>query len=806
MIKEFKERAKLSDDIDWLVLKENGMIINKNGSYQKSFKYRGFDLISYTEEQIKNLMERSNNLMKRIDENWTIHVEVRRKKANKYIESDFKYLAGKIIENERKEHFVGNNAEYYINEYYVTLTYLLPRDLENKMSEFFIEKKLEEIITDTSIEDFIKSFNRFFNLFKEIFLEAEELTPLETINYLHSCVSEKEYNVKIQKVPFALNNYLCDTPLLRNLPDLKLGKKYIKAITIVDLPNFTEPCILDELNNLPFEYRWVTRFIFLSKQQALKKLDKKYRATLQGKLSVITRIINELSGRDPEAGKINFDAVRKADEIDSQVTLTQGDYLSQGLYNSTIFLSDENKIDLDKKVEYLEKILENKGFIIIKETVNCREAFLGSMPGNIFNNQREPILNTLQFVHLFPITAIWNGEYTNKHLKAPALIFTETDNTNPFLLNLHVGDVGHTAVVGPTGSGKSVFLAMLYTQFMKYDNARVFIFDKGASSKVSTFANGGIFYDLGIDDISFQPLRGLGKLDDKVLTEAEEEKEKIRKNIELEWAFDWILDIFSAENKVLTPSQKEKIWSALELIAESEIEYRTLTTFSTFLADPELKEAISPYLITGPLGKYFDSNYENLQESTWNVFEMNQILNNKKALVPLLMYLFHKIEIQLNGDPTLLVLDECWAFFDNPVFADKIREWLKVLRRKNTSVVFATQELGDILNSPLFTAVNDACKTKIFLANPNAKTETYIETYKKFSLNEEEIDLIANATEKKDYFIKTSTGYARKFSLALGEKTLKLVASSRAEELARADEIKRNTNSPDEFTKEFLGI
>lgn len=806
MINEFKKRSKLSDDVDWLVLKENGVVLNKNGSYQKTFKYRGFDLISYTEDQIKNLVERSNNLMKRIDENWTIHVEVKRKKANKYIESNFQYLAGKIIEEERKEHFIGNNAEYYINEYYATLTYLLPRDIENKMSEYFIENKLEEIITDTSLEDFIKSFNRFFNLFKEIFLEAEELTAQETINYLHSCVSEKDIEVKIQKVPFALNNYLCDTPLLRNLGDLKLGETYIKAITIMDIPNFTEPCILDELNNLPFEYRWVTRFIFLSKRQALKRLEKKYRATLQGKLSFFTRVFNELSGRDPESGKINFDAVRKADEIDAQKTLTQGDYLSQGIYNSTVFLSDKSKANLDKKVEYLEKVLENKGFMIIKETVNCRESFLGSLPGNIFSNQRDPLLNTLQFVHLFPITAIWNGEYTNKHLKAPALLFTETDNTNPFLLNLHVGDVGHTAVVGPTGSGKSVFLAMLYTQFMKYDKAKVFIFDKGASSKVSTFANGGIFYDLGIDDISFQPLRGLGKLDDKVLTEAEAEKEKIRRNIELEWAFDWILDIFSAENKTLKPSQKEKIWAALELVANSEIEYRTLTTFSTFLADPDLKETLSPYLITGPLGKYFDSNNENLQESTWNVFEMNQILNNKKALVPLLMYLFHKIEIQLNGDPTLLVLDECWAFFDNPVFADKIREWLKVLRRKNTSVVFATQELGDILNSPLFTAVNDACKTKIFLANPNAKTETYIETYKKFSLNEEEIDLIANATEKKDYFIKTSTGYARKFSLALGEKTLKLVASSRTEELAKADEIKRNTNSPDEFTRQFLEI
>lgn len=806
MINEFKKRKKLSDNVSWLALTANGIVLNKNGSYQKTFRYRGFDLISYTEEQIRNLVERANNLMKRIEQNWTIHIEVRRKKANKYIESNFEFLAGKIIDEERKEHFIGNSSEYYVNEYYVTLTYLLPRDIEEKISGFFIERNINEIINDTSLEEFIKSFNRFLNLFKEIFLEVEELTSEETLTYLHSCVSEKDYNIRVPEVPFALNNYLCDTPLLRNLVDLKLGKKYIKPITIIGLPNFTKPCFLDDLNNLPFEYRWVTRFIFLSKLQALKKLEKKYKATLQGKINFLTRVFNELSGRDSEAGKINYDAIRRADEIDAQINLTQGDYLAQGIYTSTIFLSSENRHDLDKKIEFVEKILENKGFILIKETVNAKESFIGSLPGDIFSNIREPILNTIQFIHLFPITAIWNGEYINKHLKAPALLFTETDDTNPFLLNLHVGDVGHTAVVGPTGSGKSVFLAMLYTQFMKYKNAKVFIFDKGASSKVPTYANGGIFYDLGIDDISFQPLRALGKLDDKVLTEDEEELEKIRGNIELEWAFDWLIDIFEAENKTLTPSHKEKIWAALELVANSKIEQRTLTTFATFLADPELREALSPYLITGPLGKYFDSNEENLQDSNWNVFEMNQILNNRKALVPLLMYLFHKIEVQLKGNPTLLVLDECWAFFDNPVFADKIREWLKVLRRKNTSVIFATQELGDILNSPLFTAVNDACKTKIFLANPNAKTETYIETYKKFSLNEEEIDLIANSTEKKDYFIKTSTGYARKFSLALGKNTLKLVASSRAEELAEADLIKRQTNSPDEFTREFLQI
>ncbi|MGL5569271.1 MAG: ATPase [Cetobacterium sp.] len=801
MINEFKKRKKLSDAIPWLLLEKNGVVFNKNGSLQKTFKYRGFDLISSTGDQISNLTARANNLLKRIEKNWTLHVEVRRVKATEYIESDFEYLAGRLIEEERKEHFVGNNAEYYYNECYVTLTYLVPKDMETNISTFFVEKNIREFLQDTTLEDFNKNFKRFFNLFKEIFLEAVELDQEETLTFLHSCVSEKNHKIKVPEVPFALANMLCDTPLLRNLTNLKLGNKYIVPITIIGLPNFTEPCFLDELNNLPFEYRWVSRFTFLGKNTALNRLEQKYKSTMQGKIKFLTRVINELSGKDSDDGKVNLDVIKKADEIESQINLVRGDYLAQGYYVSTIFVEDESQQNLEKKVEYVEKVFENKGFTVIKESVNAKESFLGSVPGEIFSNMREPILNSIQFTHLFPITSIWVGDSWNKHLNAPPLLYTETDGTNPFFLNLHVGDVGHTAVIGPTGSGKSVFLAMLYTQFKKYKNSQIFIFDKGASSKVPTYANGGVFYDLGVDDISFQPLRNVGYLKDEI-----SEIEKTRVSQEMEWANDWILDIFEQENVILTPLQKEKVWSSLELISNSSLEQRTLTAFSNFLADTSMQEALSPYLITGSLGKYFDSDYENLKEnSSWNVFEMNQILNNKKALVPLLMYLFHKIEVQLTGEPTLLVLDECWAFFDNPVFAGKIREWLKVLRRKNTSVIFATQELSDIINSPLFTAVNDACKTKIFLANPNAKTEVYLETYKKFSVNDEEIEIIAEATEKKDYLIKTSTGYARKFSLALGEKTLKLVASSRVEELAEADYIfKTCGNSADEFTKKFL--
>ncbi|MGL5798376.1 MAG: zonular occludens toxin domain-containing protein, partial [Cetobacterium sp.] len=204
-------------------------------------------------------------------------------------------------------------------------------------------------------------------------------------------------------------------------------------------------------------------------------------------------------------------------------------------------------------------------------------------------------------------------------------------------------------------------------------------------------------------------------------------------------------------------------------------------------------------------GRYFDSDDENIEYQNWQVFEMAKIFNNKQALIPLLNYLFHKIESRLDGKQSLIILDECWMFFDNEIFSNKIREWLKVLRKKNTSVVFATQELGDILNSKLFTTILDACKTKIFLPNVNAEAENYIPVYEKFGLNRKEIEIIAKSTPKKEYYLKSELG-ARKFSLALKDKTLKLLTSSSLGEQNKAASIKSITKNSDEFTRLFLEI
>ncbi|EGN66680.1 conjugal transfer protein TrbE [Fusobacterium animalis 11_3_2] len=524
----------------------------------------------------------------------------------------------------------------------------------------------------------------------------------------------------------------------------------------------------------------------LSKLEALSKMERKYKNIFSQRLSLFQRVYAELTGEKEEnSRKLNEDALNKANEVRTQIALTMGDYVSQGFYTCTLIVDGDSIDEVEERVDVISKTINNMGFITIEESINSVEAFLGSIPGNITNNIRMPILNTITLSHLLPVSSVCGGDSWNKHLNAPPLIYTKTKGSTPFRFNIHIEDIGHSAIVGPTGYGKSVLLGLIASSFMKYKDSRVYFFDKDASSRVLTYAVGGEFHDLGNDELSFQPLANIEIVEEK------------------EWAYGWILEILEQENVKVSPTQKEKIWKALDNLAKTPIELRTISNFYTSVNDREIKEALIPYKIGGALGKYFDSDKDTLNFSRWQVFEMNQVINNKKGITPLLSYIFRRIENSLDGSPCIIILDECWMFFDNPIFAAKIREWLKVLRKKNCSVIFATQELGDILNSKLFTTVLDACQTKVFLPNPNAFADNYIPIYQKFGLNKTEIEIISKATKKKEYYYKSTKG-SRLFELDLKEKTLSLIASSDLPKQNKAKELKEIYRDANDFTREWL--
>ena len=784
MLKEYsEEKGKLSSYVPWICLIDKGVVLNKNGTLQKTLKYRGYDLDSSTVYELKNINAKLNDVIKRFGQGWSLNVEARRKRCTDYIEAENEILAIDIIEKERKLNFLEN--EHFESEYYLTIVQLIPTDNSKKVGEIFLEYAKKSEILDKTLENFNKEFKKILNLFKEIFLEVTELNDEETYTYLHSCVSTKTDKIVVPEIPYAIANYLCDSDLVGGLKP-KLRGKEIRCISIQGFPNYTVPGFFDVLNRLNIPYRWITRFLMLSKLEALSKMERKYKNIFSQRLSLFQRVYAELTGEKEEnSRKLNEDALNKANEVRTQIALTMGDYVSQGFYTCTLIVDGDSIDEVEERVDVISKTINNMGFITIEESINSVEAFLGSIPGNITNNIRMPILNTITLSHLLPVSSVWGGDSWNKHLNAPPLIYTKTKGSTPFRFNIHIEDIGHSAIVGPTGYGKSVLLGLIASSFMKYKDSRVYFFDKDASSRVLTYAIGGEFHDLGNDELSFQPLTNIEIVEEK------------------EWAYGWILEILEQENVKVSPTQKEKIWKVLDNLAKTPIELRTISNFYTSVNDREIKEALIPYKIGGALGKYFDSDKDTLNFSRWQVFEMNQVINNKKGITPLLSYIFRRIENSLDGNPCIIILDECWMFFDNPIFAAKIREWLKVLRKKNCSVIFATQELGDILNSKLFTTVLDACQTKVFLPNPNAFADNYIPIYEKFGLNKTEIEIISKATKKKEYYYKSTKG-SRLFELDLKEKTLSLIASSDLAKQNKAKELKEIYRDANDFTREWL--
>jgi len=348
----------------------------------------------------------------------------------------------------------------------------------------------------------------------------------------------------------------------------------------------------------------------------------------------------------------------------------------------------------------------------------------------------------------------------NPVLDGPPLLITRTEGATPFRLVLHIGDVGHTVVVGPTGAGKSVLLATLVAQFRRYAGSQVFVFEMGHSMRATILGLGGDYHDLGLDgETAFQPL---ARVDDAAYRS---------------WAAQWIEGRLVMEGLAVGPEEKAAVWSALGNLASAPVAQRTMTGLVALLQSNRLRQALAPYALGGAHGRLLDADHDRLGTADVQGFEMEDLMPSKAAANAVIRYLFARLEERFDGRPTLLVLDEAWLFLDDPVFAAQLREWLKTLRKKNVAVVFATQSLSDIRDSAIAPAIIESCPSRIFLANPQAVEPQIRGIYEGFGLNARQIQIVARAQPKRDYYYQSRLGN-RVFDLGLGPVSLAFAGAS----------------------------
>ncbi len=725
------------------------IVLNKDGSLQTTWKYRGPDLNSAIKEQLAIITQQLNTSFQRLSTGWVLYFEAQRVASTNYAtDVFFPDKITKAMDEERKNFF--SDGKHYESNYYATAYWMPPNDQEGKIKEFVVEgAKHKEISVGDNIEAFAAVVDKLMGIFTSLRIPAHFLNQDEMLTYLHSCVSDDPRPMRIPEKNLLLDNYLYDSDFYGGL-EPRLGKKHVRVIVPTGYLGNSVFGIFDRLNQLDFSYRWVTRFFCLSKQDSIEELTR-VKKGWYGKIKPLSAMFKELVLDRETPENLNENAVMKFDEVKDAITAVEANITSYGYYSAMIVVMDEDYETVNTKAQLVEQTLINLGFQAKIEDLNAVDAWAGSLPGNVGRFIRRPMVSCANLVHMMPISDIWAGEPRNKHFNAPALIYTQTAGNTPFRLSLHVGDVGHTLIVGPTGAGKSVQLNIIAASFRKYKDARIFIFDKGASSMVLTAGVGGKFFDLGNESkhLSFQPL-----------AQIDNDKER-------QWVQEWLCDFIRQENLKITPEHKKLIWNALNVVASySDKSFRRMTNLVNAIQSVELKTALQPLTISGAYGEIFDADTDSLQLSSWQSFEMEKLMNTPAIVGSTLMYIFHRIEQSLTGAPTLIILDECWVFFDNEQFAQKIREWLKVLRKANASVVFATQSLTDIVESPIFSTVLESCPSQIFLPNDKALEESLKEKYFMFGLNQRQVEIIAGAVKKKQYYYVSPLG-CRLYDLAL---------------------------------------
>lgn len=780
---EYHERpALLADWLPWAGLVAPGVVLNKDGSFQRTARFRGPDLDSATQGELVATTARLNNALRRLGLGWALFVEAERRPAADYSHSQFPEALSWLVDEERRAAFE-QAGSHYESGYHLTLAYLPAEESRARAAKLLYEN------TPTSGVDwrerlaaFIAETGRVFDLLDGVMPEIAWLDDAETLTYLHGCISTRRYRVGVPEVPFHLDALLADSALVGGLAPI-LGDQHLRVVTVRGFPTSTWPGLLDDLNRLGFAYRWCTRFLCLDKAEAEKELTRLRRQWFAKRKNVVALLRETIFQQ--ESPLVDTDASNKATDADAALQELGSDQVAFGYVTATVVVLDTEADAADEKLRRVERAIQGRGFVTIPETLNAVEAWLSSLPGHAYANVRQPSISTLNLAHLMPVSAVWAGPERNVHLDGPPLIVTRTAGDTPFRLVTHIGDVGHTLVVGPTGMGKSVLLAVLALQFRRYAGSRIFAFDMGRSMRATILGLGGEHYDLGSDGtIAFQPLA------------------RIDHEGYLTWAAEWVEGRLRQEGVAVGPDEKAAVWSALASLAGAPVEQRTLTGLSVLLQSNALRQALAPYVLGGAHGRLLDADHDELGVADVQGFEMEELMTSRAAVLAVLGYLFARFEERFDGAPTLLILDESWLFLDDPVFAARIRQWLKTLRKKNVSVIFATQSLADIKDSSIAPAIIESCASRIFLPNPQA-TEPQIRTiYEGFGLNSRQIEIVATAEPKRDYYYQSRLGN-RLFDLDLGPVALAFAGASMPQDQHDIDAVLAGAG-PSDFAAGWL--
>lgn len=770
----------MDEQLRWGLVVDDGIVVNQDGSLMAGWKYTGKDSDTLTADEKNAFNEQINGALKHLGTGWMVHVDAVRRKAPTYPRSDFPDSLTQGQDDERRRYF-GARGTSYETDFFLTLTYLAPGSVQRRGARLVFGEDGEALRT---FKETAYGFARELPLtMRPLRRRDKTLSDGETVqvddflSYLHYRATGDLHDIHVPEGISAVSSVVGAVPYEHGRTP-RVGDKYIRVVAVEGFPARNMLARYDALGEFVGEYTWTTRFIFLDQHQALRKLEfirNKWREKI---LPFTDKLFEKYSGRQDEHAKMMV-----ADATGAITDLADRSRAG-GLLTSTITILDRDPQAARQTASHLCDLLRHGGLSGARdEGNNITDAFFGSLPGHGTENLRRLSVNTRNLADLMPTSSIFSGSPTAPcpmyPPDSPPLMHVVAQGRTPYRLNLHYGDLGNTLIIGPPGSGKSTLLATLAAQLRRYPGMCVYAFDKGMSLYpltsgiwAATRGKSGLHFNVGSSDgLAFAPLQHVETTEDVV------------------WALNWLDTLLALNGVQSTPAQRNQIGQELKAMHARGI--RSLAGLTATIQDHTVQEVLQTYTTRGTVGKLLDAEEDGLQLSDFTVFEIDELmaLQDKFAL-PVLLYLFRRIERSLKGQPAAIILDEAWLMLGHPVFRQKLWEWLKTMRKANCIVIMATQSLADASESGIFEQLKEAIGSRIFLANPNARSEDGQRIYRSMGLGRRDVERVASAKPKTHYYHITPEGQ-RLFELALGPLAMAFCGASTKQDLATIQQLRK---------------
>lgn len=798
-----RERAARATQevVPYLGFMRPDLLLNKDGSLMAVYRFDGVDIDS-AEPQVQDQAAAAiDHACRQFDHRITLWWVVQHTRATDYPDGVFASPVSMRLQQANRKQVTG--GDLYANAHFLAVLYTPDGGLDKLIERFgyhmqfggrgalgaFYEVARDALtrraafaFEQAQVDLHVRRFQALLDGFEgaAVGMRLHRLALTEALAVLHDLVNPASAGQPVRMPAHAvLDGWIADNQITVGAEHLVFehpsGKRYACALSLKEWPDATSPGMTTELLSVPGEMTICHVFRFLDADRTRRAMHaaRRYFDITQTSLLGYVKEAVFKAPASVDRGKAML-----LDDAQDALAAVTADRLVFGYHNMTVLALGASRAEADETLKAVAATVNRHGFLTLRETLNTFSAWAGTLPGQWAEQPRRQIVSLPNLSDLAPIFTLWRGARTNPHLSEmsgraqPALCACRTPYRLPYWLNLHHGDLAHTFLVGPTGSGKSVAANFLISQYGKYDPLRI-IFDKNRSARIPTLLQDGTHIDIARERVQLNPMSLLADRKD------------------WPWLASWLEILITSRGYTMTADDEKIVWSTIESLANLPSVHWRLLHFAGSLAAGHLADQLRVWCEGGALGHIFDNATDGFSLSDFTCIEMGELIQrHPRAAAAFMEYAFYRLDKSLDGlRPGLIYVEEAWFLLSDPLFARRLDDWLRTLRKKNTLVMLATQSLTELAQSEIFASLVDNVPNRIFLANGQARAHRALYR-ERFGLSDAQVDRIAGAIPKQHYYLVTPT-HSRMLELRFDREALACLRSDAlAQDLfdrARAD-------------------